>query len=72
VKAVAQEATGGSDCPTGDDHPGQAPDCMVRVGVRAVFHLHVLKPALIQRDASGNAPGISTKKQMSLDLEDLW
>jgi hypothetical protein len=47
-------------------------DDFVRIGMDAGFHLGALKPASAQRDATGRYPGSNTKKQMSLDLEDLW
>jgi hypothetical protein len=48
-------------------------DGFVRIGVDVIFHLDVLKPPLPKGDASDRAPaGASTRKQMSLDPDDLW
>jgi hypothetical protein len=46
-------------------------DDFVRIGMDAVFHLGVFKPASAERDATGRYPGANPRKQMSLDLEDL-
>ncbi|MGF6902636.1 hypothetical protein [Paraburkholderia sp. GAS348] len=46
-------------------------DAIVRIGVDVVVHFDVLKPPLSKRDASDGAAGANTKKQMSLDLDDL-
>ncbi|KAE8754028.1 hypothetical protein FSO04_42030 [Paraburkholderia madseniana] len=47
-------------------------DGIVRIGVDVVVHIDVLKSPLPKGDASDGAAGANTKKQMSLDLDDLW
>lgn len=47
-------------------------DDFVRIGMDAVFHPGVFKLTSAERDATDRYPGANTKKQMSLDLEDLW
>lgn len=46
-------------------------DGIVRIGVDVVVHIDVLKSPLPKGDASDGATGANTKKQMSLDLDDL-
>jgi hypothetical protein len=72
VNRVAQEGEGSGAIPSGGRAPEQGSDGFVRIGVDVVFHLDVLKPPLPNGDASGGVPGAGTKKQMSLDLDDLW
>ncbi|WP_211708840.1 hypothetical protein [Paraburkholderia aspalathi] len=59
----------------GDREGGPVPERLdngfIRIGVGVLFHLDVLKPPLPKRDASDGAPGANTKKQMSLELDDL-
>ena len=52
--------------------PKRENDGFVRLGVHVVFHLDVLKSPLPKGNVSDGAHGANTKKQMSLDLDDLW
>ena len=51
--------------------PKRENDGFVRLGVNVVFHPDVLKPPSPKGDASDRASRAITRKQMSLDLEDL-
>lgn len=72
MNRVAEEVVDSIAIPKSGDGPQQENDGFVRIGVHVVFHLDVLKPPLPKRDASDGAPGANTKKQMSLELDDLW
>jgi hypothetical protein len=44
----------------------------VPMGVDVIFHLDVLRLTLSEEFASGTPFDANTRKQLSLDLEDLW
>jgi hypothetical protein len=62
----------GDAIPTTGHAPRPQPDGFVRIGGGVVFHLDVLKVTLPEGDASDGAAGANAKKQVSLDLDDLW
>ena len=72
MNRVGDEVAGSSAIPKSAEGSKRENDGFVRIGVDVVFHLDVLKPLLPMGDASGGAAGANTKKQMSLDLDDLW
>jgi hypothetical protein len=72
VTRVAEEVVGSIAIPKSADGSKRGNDGFVRIGVDVVFHPDVLKPPLPKGDASDRGPGASTRKQMSLDPDDLW
>lgn len=52
--------------------PKRESDGFVRLGVDVVFHLDVLKSPLPKGNVSDGAHSANAKKQMSLELDDLW
>jgi hypothetical protein len=72
VNRAAQEGECSVALPQSGLVPKQPNDGFVRIGGAVVFHLDVLKSPLPKGDASGGTPGANPKKQMLLDLDDLW
>jgi hypothetical protein len=65
VNRVAEQVVGSVAIPKSAESPKRESDGFLQIGVDVVFHLDVLKPTLRK------GVGTHTKKQMSLDLEDL-
>jgi hypothetical protein len=66
-----QEEEGSVAHPGSGFHAQRPDDGVVRIGVDAIFHLDVLKLTAPKVDGSDAPFGGKTKRQMSLDLEDL-
>lgn len=72
MNKVAQDGEGSVAIPRSGHAAEHERDGVARIGVAAVFHLDVLKVTLPEGDASDGAAGANPKKQVSLDLDDLW
>lgn len=72
MNGVAEEVVGSVAIPKSAEVSKPENDGFVRIGVEVVFHLDVLKPWMPKADEYGDAYGVNTKKQMSLELDDWW
>jgi hypothetical protein len=72
VNKVMGELAGSIAIPKSALDPKREKDGFVRLGVDVVFHLDVLKLTLRNGDACNAPCNAKAKKQMSLDLEDLY
>jgi hypothetical protein len=69
---AAQEIGGSIAMPEGGRRLGRENDGFARIRVNMILHLDVLKAGLPKEDASGGVLRVSTAKQVSLELDDLW
>ncbi|NPT46392.1 hypothetical protein GNZ12_34715 [Paraburkholderia sp. 1N] len=72
MNSVAEEVVGSIAVPKSTEGSKRGNDGFVRICGDVIFHLDVLKLTLPKGDASGAPVNAKVKKQMSLDLEDLW
>ena len=72
VNRVAEEVVGSIAIPKSAEGSKRGNDGFVRISGDVVFHLDVLKLTLRKGDASDTPLIARAKKQMSLNLEDLW
>ncbi|MFL9862209.1 hypothetical protein PQR72_41930 [Paraburkholderia madseniana] len=68
---TTQEAKGNIAVSKNDQATKFQNDDFVRIGMDAVFHLDVLKPALPEGETGNGPPDAGSKKQMTLDLDDV-
>ncbi|WP_035553150.1 MULTISPECIES: hypothetical protein [Burkholderiaceae] len=72
MNSGAGEPVGSITIPKSAEGSKRENDGFVRLGMDVVFHPDVLKPPMPKGNVSDGAPGASTRKQMSLELDDWW